>query len=306
MEFKAEHLFYFDSRTLESLLVRAGFDEVAIDSGRKTLSPDYVIAHFERFPVPVISPLGTLAKGAARRCCGSSVDAWSPAASTCWRTRLPKAPVDRRQAKLSVIMPVFNERSTFPTSSTQLTAKQIPGVEIEFVIVESNSTDGTRDEVAQVRGPPGREGDLRGAPARQGPRASAPAWRRDRRLRPDPGRRPRVRPQRLRDPARAAARRTARRSCSARVTAWTARPGRCGTSPTRCSSARCMNLGHVFFTGLFNVVYGHAPARSVHDVQGVPPRLPPRPDVRVEPLRLRLGAGRQAGARGLPARSRFR
>jgi glycosyltransferase involved in cell wall biosynthesis len=64
-------------------------------------------------------------------------------------------PVDRRPAKLSVIMPVFNERSTFAEVATQLTAKQIPGVEMEFVIVESNSTDGTRDEVRKFEGRPG-------------------------------------------------------------------------------------------------------------------------------------------------------
>ena len=40
MEFKAEHLFFFDSATLESALVRAGFEHVRILRGRKTLSPD--------------------------------------------------------------------------------------------------------------------------------------------------------------------------------------------------------------------------------------------------------------------------
>jgi SAM-dependent methyltransferase len=39
MEFKAEHLFYFDSQTLESLLVRAGFAQVRTDRGRKTSAP---------------------------------------------------------------------------------------------------------------------------------------------------------------------------------------------------------------------------------------------------------------------------
>ena len=65
MEFKAEHLFYFDSRTLESLLVRAGFDQVRIDRGRKTLSPGYVIAHFERFR----SPSSLRSASWRRRCC---------------------------------------------------------------------------------------------------------------------------------------------------------------------------------------------------------------------------------------------
>jgi hypothetical protein len=39
MEFKAEHLFFFDRATLESALVRAGFEDIRIDRGKKTLSP---------------------------------------------------------------------------------------------------------------------------------------------------------------------------------------------------------------------------------------------------------------------------
>src|SRR5438093_353864 len=44
-----------------------------------------------------------------------------------------------------------------------------------------------------------------------------------------------------------------------------------------------------------------AAARPVHDVQGLPARLPARPDLRVRSLRLRLRAGHQAGAEGLYA-----
>ena len=51
-------------------------------------------------------------------------------------------------------MPVFNERSTFPDRHDGLLAKSIPGVEIEVVIVESNSTDGTREEVRKFEGHP--------------------------------------------------------------------------------------------------------------------------------------------------------
>ncbi len=154
MEFKAEHLFYFDSRTLESLLVRAGFDQVRIDKGRKTLSPGYVIAHFERFPVPVVSPLGKLARavvpGALLRqrmgVVASGIDVLAHKSAA--------GPIDRRRPKLSVVMPVFNERATFADVASQLVAKEIPGLDLELVIVESSSTDGTRDEVKRFEGHP--------------------------------------------------------------------------------------------------------------------------------------------------------
>ncbi|HET7697876.1 MAG TPA: glycosyltransferase family 2 protein [Vicinamibacterales bacterium] len=54
--------------------------------------------------------------------------------------------------RLSVVMPVFNERATFPIVIEQLLRKSIPGVDIAVVIVESNSNDGTRDAVAEVAG----------------------------------------------------------------------------------------------------------------------------------------------------------
>ncbi|MGB9366373.1 MAG: class I SAM-dependent methyltransferase [Xanthobacteraceae bacterium] len=57
MEYKPEHLFYFDRSTLARLLSNAGFDHIKISGGRKVLTADYVIGHFDKFPVPVISPL---------------------------------------------------------------------------------------------------------------------------------------------------------------------------------------------------------------------------------------------------------
>lgn len=48
--------------------------------------------------------------------------------------------------KLSVIMPVYNEAGTFSKVMELVVAKQIPGVTIEVIVVESGSTDGSREE----------------------------------------------------------------------------------------------------------------------------------------------------------------
>jgi hypothetical protein len=61
--------------------------------------------------------------------------------------RGPAAPPSQRLQVLSVVMPVFNERATFNEVMTALLAKSIEGMTIEIILVESNSTDGTRDEV---------------------------------------------------------------------------------------------------------------------------------------------------------------
>ncbi len=154
MEFKAEHLFFFQSATLESALVRAGFEQIRITRGRKTLSPDYVLHHFQRFPVPVLSPLGravgaVLPRAVSRRrlrVVASGIDVVAK--------RSEGAPIDRRQARVSVVMPVFNEKRTFPQVMDQLRHKQLRDLELEIVIVESNSTDGTRDDVKEVERDP--------------------------------------------------------------------------------------------------------------------------------------------------------
>jgi glycosyltransferase involved in cell wall biosynthesis len=48
---------------------------------------------------------------------------------------------------LTVIMPVFNEGNTVRETLDALLAKQITDVQFEIIIVESNSTDGSRDIV---------------------------------------------------------------------------------------------------------------------------------------------------------------
>ena len=56
---------------------------------------------------------------------------------------------------LTVIVPVYNEIGTVAAALDQLLRKTIPGVAIEFIIVVSNSTDGSRAVVEGCRGLPG-------------------------------------------------------------------------------------------------------------------------------------------------------
>ena len=64
-------------------------------------------------------------------------------------------PVERSAKRtLSVIFPVFNEKDTVVESLTRVVEKEIPGVDIEIVVVESNSTDGSRELVEKFRSEP--------------------------------------------------------------------------------------------------------------------------------------------------------
>jgi glycosyltransferase involved in cell wall biosynthesis len=55
---------------------------------------------------------------------------------------------------LTVVVPVFNEGNTARETLDALLAKQITGVRFEVIIVESNSTDGSRDIVLSYQADP--------------------------------------------------------------------------------------------------------------------------------------------------------
>lgn len=57
MEYKTEHLTYFSRKSLRKLLENAGFSDIQFAPNYKSLNLDYVAAHFDRFPVPIATPL---------------------------------------------------------------------------------------------------------------------------------------------------------------------------------------------------------------------------------------------------------
>lgn len=69
---------------------------------------------------------------------------------------------------VSVIVPVYNEIATLRPALDALLAKTIPGIEFEFIIIESNSTDGSREAVLAYRGRPGVAVILEDAPRGKG------------------------------------------------------------------------------------------------------------------------------------------
>lgn len=115
-EFQSAHLHYFDSQTIQYALVKSGYHSIHVE-------PDSAI-------------IGKSDKntGGIRVFC--------------------RAGVLRDRPLLSVIVPVFNEKNTFSTMMKKLLPKQIEGIDKEVIIVESNSTDGTKEDVEKYRNSP--------------------------------------------------------------------------------------------------------------------------------------------------------
>jgi hypothetical protein len=62
---------------------------------------------------------------------------------------------EARNPRVTVVMPVFNEAATFRQTFDRVASWTMEGIQRELVVVESNSTDGSRELVRAVEGQPG-------------------------------------------------------------------------------------------------------------------------------------------------------
>jgi len=141
MEYKTEHLYYFSRATLEQLLFSTNFNRVLLRPNVKVLTPGYICAHFDRYPVPLFTPLARLAiKLMPRPLADQPLKVVASGVVALSRKQLANP-----RRKLSVIVPAFNERNTFDEVMEQLLSKELDGLDLEIVVIESNSSDGTRE-----------------------------------------------------------------------------------------------------------------------------------------------------------------
>ena len=150
MEFKAEHLTYFNRQTIQTALFKSGFREIIVQAGWKILNFDYIKRHFQRFPVPMVTPvlsfIGRILPQKLQfqhhRIVASGMMIFSRKAEL------------RPQPMLSVIIPAYNEAKTFGTLMEALLRKDLTCFQMEIVVVESNSTDGTREAALTYKNHP--------------------------------------------------------------------------------------------------------------------------------------------------------
>jgi glycosyltransferase involved in cell wall biosynthesis len=148
VEFKPEHLWYFSKATLKRLFYSEGFYKEKIYSAKKTLSIDYIAEHFEHYPVQPFSNLMRLMK----RLLPHFLRRYPFRVVASGIMLLARKNEIKFPQKLSVVMAAFNEEKTIQKIIEGILAKKINNIEIELIIVESHSTDGTQEIVRQYEG----------------------------------------------------------------------------------------------------------------------------------------------------------
>jgi len=134
--------YFFDNKSIQSLLFKCGF-------GDTYLLPDYDYLHLESLRRHYRE-----ADGIGKKALSAFVSL-APAGIKNAALKLRHSEIivlarkrhKRARPLLSIIMPVYNEAATFQQIFSAISAKKIDGIDKEIVIVESNSTDATRELV---------------------------------------------------------------------------------------------------------------------------------------------------------------
>jgi SAM-dependent methyltransferase len=150
-ELRPENRFYFSARTLRFLLLDGGFHRIWTEPDRRR----YSLARLERrarmYPTSWLTRLIRTTCGLVPETLREQLKVRIPT-SACLVTATKTE--KRLRPKLSIVMPVYNEITTFEECFRAVSGKEVPGLEKEIIVVESNSSDGTREVARSIcRGP---------------------------------------------------------------------------------------------------------------------------------------------------------
>jgi SAM-dependent methyltransferase len=143
--FKPQNLWYYSLPTLRRLLHGAAFGTVKLEFLSKALSVDYAAQYFTSHPSQPYSAVLRLLK----RVLPQPLRRYPVVMKSSAVIAFARREEQRTAKRLSIVMPAFNEEKSIRGGIERVLAKRIEGVEIELIIVESNSTDKTREIVRE-------------------------------------------------------------------------------------------------------------------------------------------------------------
>lgn len=146
--FKPQNLWYYPLGALRRLLHGEAFGALRMEFPRKALSVDSAAQYFARHPSQPYYALIRLLRRILPHNLRRYPVGMRPSAVIAFARRDEARPT----RKLSVVMPAFNEAKSIRAGIERVLSKRLDGIEIEMIIVESNSTDGTREIVREYEG----------------------------------------------------------------------------------------------------------------------------------------------------------
>ena len=145
--FSFENFWYFSRNTLIRLFYNENFGELKFNAIKELVSIDYLYRNLSRYSKQPFSVLIQCANFLPR-----FFRKHQFYLATSKVVLFARAQPVRSTKKLSIIMPVFNEENFIQKTLESVLAKKIDGIEIELIIIESNSKDGTSEIVKQYEG----------------------------------------------------------------------------------------------------------------------------------------------------------
>lgn len=140
---------YFDSQTIENILAKTHFNKV-YQTGNyqyvllKNIKKASYLYKFT-FGLGLLTFFSYLLPFLNKKKCRVRTNQINVIAST---------KEVRQKPLLSIVLPVFNEVNNFPKLIKLVLDKKLPGLDKEIILIESNSTDGTREEVMKYENHP--------------------------------------------------------------------------------------------------------------------------------------------------------
>ena len=150
-EWRRANRYYFDTQTMHGALLRTGFGQVRAESERRRYSLQHLRDRAHAVPETALTRVVKLVSSLVPPVLRKRVYLRVPTSATVVTARRVE---QRSRPLLSIVMPVYNERASFVTTIEAVLRKQVAGIDKEIIVVESGSTDGTREAVRQYEGRP--------------------------------------------------------------------------------------------------------------------------------------------------------
>ena len=149
-EWRPENRYFFDYKNILSLCLRKGFNEIDVNKDVRW----YTLAHFNERAASFPQTWQMRLINWIFRMVPSSLHSLRLLLPTSGMVVLAQKTGRRERPLLSVILPVYNESATFPILMEQLVNKNIDGIDKEIIIIESNSSDNSRQLVLVYKNRP--------------------------------------------------------------------------------------------------------------------------------------------------------